>query len=328
MRILFIGGAKMTGPFAVRALVDAGHEVLLMHRTHGDSPLLRGATQLIGDKSELPAMRDRLAALRLDVIVHMVAFTEADAMGLIAAAAGVVPRAVVISSADVYRAYGRLHRTEPGTPDPTPLGEDSPLRAVLSIHGAGYDKTAVERIAQSDPRLSCTVLRYPAVYGPGDSQHRLFAWVRRMEDGRPFILVGKRQAEWRFTHGYAENVAAATALAIVNPVAAGRIYNVGDEVTPTWADWIRRVGDAYGWKGKVATLPEERLPPHLLDDIDFAQDWVMDTSRIRAELGYVERVAPEEEMRRGIEWERQHGPAVDPAKFDYAAEDAAMGDRV
>src|ERR1700677_2437785 len=113
MRVLFIGGAKMTGPFAVRALVDAGHEVLLLHRSHSHSPLLHGATQLTGDKSELPAMRERLAALRPDVIVHMVAYTEADAASLIEAAAGIVPRALVVSSMDVYRAYGRLHRTEP-----------------------------------------------------------------------------------------------------------------------------------------------------------------------------------------------------------------------
>jgi nucleoside-diphosphate-sugar epimerase len=322
MRILFIGGTKMTGPFAVRALLDAGHEVLLLHRTHSDSPPLRGATQLIGDKSELHVMRDRLVGLRLDVLVHMVAFTEADAAGLIEAAADIVPRAVVISSIDVYRAYGRIHRTEPGPPDPTPLSEDSPLREKLSIHGGAYEKVAVERIARSDPRLICTVLRYPAVYGTGDSQHRLFHWVRRMDDRRPFILVGKRQAGWRFTHGYVENVAAALTLAITNSVAAGRIYNVGDLVTPVWVDWISRVGHACRWNGKVIALPDEQLPAHLSEKEDFSQDWTVDTTRIRQELGYVESIAPEEAMRRAIQWERENGPAVDPAKFNYAAEDA------
>ena len=90
--LLFIGGTNMTGPFAVRALLDAGHDVLLLHRSHSDSPLLRGSAQIIGDKSELPAMRERLTALQLDVIVHMVAFTQADAAALIQAAAGIVPR--------------------------------------------------------------------------------------------------------------------------------------------------------------------------------------------------------------------------------------------
>lgn len=327
MRILFVGGTKMTGPFAVRALLDAGHEVLLLHRTHSDSPLLHGATQLAGNKSELPAMRERLAALRLDVIVHMVAFTQADAEALVQAAAGIVPRAVVVSSIDVYRAYGRLHRTEPGPPDPTPLSEDAPLRAVLSIHGTAYDKTAVERAAQSDSRLPCTVLRYPAVYGPGDHLHRLFEWVRRMDDKRPFILVGKGQAGWRFTHGYVENVAAATARAITNPAAAGRIYNVGEAMTPVWADWIRQIGRACEWPGEVVALPDEQLPPHLAENLDFSQDWTVDTTRIRTELGYAEPVARDDAVRRAIQWEREHPPAFDPAKFDYAAEDASLSRR-
>ena len=323
MRVLFIGGAKMTGPFAVRELLDAGHEVMLLHRSHSQSPLLRGAVQLIGDKSELPAMRDRLAALRLDLIVHMVAFTEADAAALIQAAAEIVPRSLVVSSIDVYRAYGRLHRTEPGPSDPTPLNEDAPLRATLSIHGAGYEKIAVERIARSDPRLSCTVLRYPAVYGPGDYQHRLGQWVRRMDDHRPFILIGKSQAAWRFTHGYVENVAAATARAITNPIAAGRIYNVGDAITPTWVDWIRRVGRACHWDGEILVVPEGQLPPHLSENLDFSQDWTVDTARIRAELGYLEPIAPDEAMWRAIQWEREHPPPAAPVKLEYAAEDAA-----
>ena len=48
------------------------------------------------------------------------------------------------------------------------------------------------------------------------------------------------------------------------------------------------------------------------------------SKRIRDELGYSEPVAPEEALRRTIEWERTHPPPIDPAKFDYAAEDAAL----
>jgi len=327
MRILFIGGARMTGPFAVRSLVHAGNDVLLLHRSHSGSPLLYGATQMIGDKSELPAMRQKLASLRLDVIVHMVAYTQADAAALIEAARGIVPRAVVISSIDVYRAYGRIHRTEPGPPDPTPLNEDAPLRAKLSIHGEAYDKLAVERLVTSEARLPCTILRYPAVYGPGDTSHRLFDWVRRMDDRRPFILVGRRQAGWRFTHGYVENVAAALVLAIQHPSATGRTFNVGDAVTPTWSDWIRRVGIACDWHGEILPLAEDRLPPYLLENVDFAQDWAVDTTRIRGVLGYVEPVQSDDAMRRAVEWEQEHAPPFEPAKFDYAAEDNAAQSR-
>jgi nucleoside-diphosphate-sugar epimerase len=324
MRILFIGGSNMTGPFAVRDLIDWGHDVWLLHRTHAQSPLLRGATQIQGDKADLPHLRGMLKSLRLDIAVHMVAFTETDARQFIEAISGIVPRAIVISSIDVYRAYGRLHRTEPGPPDPVPLSEDAPLRSKLSIHGEAYEKIAVERIAQSDPKLLCTVLRYPAVYGPGDRKYRLSGWVGRMDDRRPVILIGKGQAAWRFTHGYVENVARALALAITTPRAAGRIYNVGEQSPTPWAQWAHAVGKAAGWKGKVRVVPEEQLPAHLSERLEFRQDWVVDTSRIRHELNFEEHVPLDECLRRTIAWERTAGSVRDPNVFNYEAEDAAI----
>ena len=51
----------------------------------------------------------------------------------------------------------------------------------------------------------------------------------------------------------------------------------------------------------------------------------MDSSRIRSELGYAEPFPVEEGIRRTIHWEREHPPSqINPAAFDYAAEDAAI----
>ncbi len=320
---MFIDGTDMTGPFAVHGLVASGHEVWLLHRSRSELPLLSGATQLQADKADLPKLRQRLAALRLDMVVHMVAFTESDAATFVDALAGVVPRAVVVSSIDVYRAYGRLHRTEPGPPDLTPLDENAPLREKLSIHGGAYDKTSVERAARSNPKLACTIIRYPAVYGPGDKLHRLYGWVRRMDDDRRFILMGQSEAAWRFTHGYVENVAAGLALAITNPAAVGQIYNVGESTTPTRAESAQQLAAAAGWKGQVLTVPDQRLPSHLAEDIDFQQDWLVDTSRIRRDLGFTEVVTPLQGLQRAIAWERTRQGPLDPQTFNYAAEDAA-----
>ena len=57
-----------------------------------------------------------------------------------------------------------------------------------------------------------------------------------------------------------------------------------------------------------------------------AQDVVVDTSRIRRELGYSEHIDLAEAFRRTIAWERDHFPEeIDPVLFDYAAEDRALG---
>ena len=101
---------------------------------------------------------------------------------------------------------------------------------------------------------------------------------------------------------------------------------MADRVTLSEAEWVRRIGKAAGWPGEIITLPAEQMPVHLRADYDFSQGWALDSSRIRAELGYEEIVPPEEAMRRTVEWERANPPAqVDPAQFDYAAEDAAPG---
>jgi nucleoside-diphosphate-sugar epimerase len=322
MRVLFIGGSQFTGPLAIRELISAGHEVTLLHRTHGDSPMLQGARQILANKSDLPKLRSQLASLHPDVAVHMVAYTPADTAAFIETFAGIASRGIVISSIDVYRAFGRIHRTEPGDPDPIPLAEDAPLRTKLSVQGESYDKLGVERISQSNPKFPCTILRYPAVYGPGDWSHRLHPFVRRMDDNRPFILVGQSQADWQWTHGFVRNVSHALFLAITNPAAAGRIYNVGEPDPLPWSQWIERIGKVAVWTGRVKIIPDDRLPKHLAENLDFRQDWVVDTSRIRRELGFTEIVASQECLKQTMAWERGHDVPADPKDFDYAAEDA------
>lgn len=66
-----------------------------------------------------------------DVVIHMVAMGEDDAKAAVSAFEGRASRFVMISSCDVYRAYGRLIKSEPGAPEPVPLDEDAPLRSVL-----------------------------------------------------------------------------------------------------------------------------------------------------------------------------------------------------
>src|SRR5262249_62099847 len=64
-------------------------------------------------------------------VVRMVAMGQVDADAAVRTFQGRTQRLVMISSCDVYRAYGRLTKAEPGPPEPTPLTEDAPLRSVL-----------------------------------------------------------------------------------------------------------------------------------------------------------------------------------------------------
>jgi len=70
---------------------------------------------------------------------------------------------------------------------------------------------------------------------------------------------------------------------------------------------------------------EADLPPHLSWGGNTDQAWNVDSTRIRRELGYRKHVPQEEALRHTVAWERAHPPSqIDPAAYDYAAEDAAL----
>lgn len=339
MRVLVLSGTGFIGHVVVRLLAERGDEITVYHRGQTRADLPDGVRHILGERSELPARREELAQRAPEVVLDMRPMAEAEARAALATFSGVARRIVAISSGDVYRAYGRLIGTEPGPLDAVPLTEESPLREKLYPYRGetpraeddprrwtdDYDKILVEHAILSEPALPGTVLRLPAVYGPRDGQHRLFEYLKRMDDGRPAILLDKGVAGWRWMRGYVENVAEAIALAVSNERAAGRDYNVAEEEAYSEAEWARRVGDAAGWHGEIVTLPRERLPKHLVPDINTSQDLTMDSSRIRAELGYREPVPLDEALRWAIAWERANPPAeIDAAQFDYAAEDAAL----
>src|SRR5947209_3785233 len=218
MRIVVIGGTRFIGPHVVRSL--AGHAVTVFHRGMN----CNDATHLHGDRTHLPRH------LHGDIVIDMICMTEKEAGR--AAEHFRDERIVVISSADVYRQYDGVLGRYDGPPDPTPLREGAPLREKLYPYGGDYEKILVERTL-AGPRT--TVLRLPAVYGPNDEQHRFAAWLK------PDVNIEAKQAAWRWTRGYVENVADAIVLAALNDRAAGRTYNVGEPDSPTEEEWARMV---------------------------------------------------------------------------------------
>lgn len=339
MRILIIGGTNFMGPLVVRSLIEQGHEVIVFHRGQTQTDLPRGVKELLGDRHSLDEFAVELQRLAPEVVLDMIPLTEQDALEVMRIFSGTALRLVAISSQDVYRAFGRVNGKETGPVESMPITEESALRLNLYPYRGetprnqddpkkwqdDYDKILVERVVMSDANLPGTILRLPAVYGPGDYQHRLFSYLKRMDDNRPAILVDEAEAQWRWTHGYVENVAGAIALAVTDERSAGQIYNVGEPFAFTMAEWIGQIGRITGWQGRIVTVPHGRLPEPLRWDINAEQDIVVDSSRIRKELGYKERVDLEEALQRTVAWERANPPKeIDPKQFDYVLEDSLL----
>ncbi|MBX3157630.1 MAG: NAD-dependent epimerase/dehydratase family protein [Deltaproteobacteria bacterium] len=338
MRVLLIGGSGFIGPHVAAELAKQGHELAIFHRGRVAIPHHRS---IHGERSRLAASRDAIAAFAPDVVVDLITSSERHATDLIATMRGITRRLVVLSSMDVYRACGVLHGFEPGPLEPLPLTEKSPLRTKLQTYppkqiamlqqvfgwlDAEYDKIPAERALLADGELAVTILRLPMVYGPGDALRRLHPLVKRIDDGRNAIIVPV--APWRASKGYVEDVAFAIALAAQD---TGRtksvVYNVGERDALSELEWAEFVAQVAGWRGELVTLPEELMPPHLRVPGNALQDWVADTSRIRRELGFAERVSRDEALRRTIAWERSAPVGFVPHRFDYPAEDLAIARR-
>ena len=277
MRVLVIGGTRFIGPRVVGLLATQGHQVTVFHRGHHSSPLPPGVSELEHPAAAMPVRRipDEVRAIQPDVVLHMIAMGEEDAEAAVAAFAGIARRIVVPSSGDVYQAYGIFMGIETGPPVPVPLDEDAALRTVRYPYRKPdtprealefyYDKVFVEAAISSRPDLPATILRLPKVYGP--------------EDNRDLSTVYsfRHHPNWRWTHGFVDNVAAAIALAVLDDRAAGKTYNVGEASTPTVGERLR-------------FLPDRPAQALFDQPANFEQDIVYDTSRIRRELGYREVV--------------------------------------
>jgi len=322
-RVLVIGGTVFIGPAVVRQLAQSGHEVAVFHRGENEIDLPASVRHIHGDRARIANSRAEIAAFAPEVVVDMRAMTEADAKAVADAVRGIAKRYVVISSMDVYRAYGRLHGSEPGPALAPPFDEDSQLREKLYVYREHaptsiaqrpawlkeYDKILVERIALNDREIAGSVVRFPMVHGERDGQRRFYAIWKRIADGRRAILLSTGFAGFRSSRTHVDNAAHAVALVATDDRAAGRVYNVGEPDALAFSEWAALIGKQMSWGGHM-------WEHHL----------VADTSRIRRELGYREVVSREEGLRRTLAW-YSDVPALDPktaGNLDYEAEDAAL----
>ena len=337
MKILTIGGTNFIGPWVVRHLVTMGHDVTLFHRGNTKADLPENVHHIFGERSQLQDYKSEFERLSPDVVVDMICYTESEARMLINVFKGITRRVVAISSMDVYRAYGIMLGKESGIQE-VPLTEDSTLRTSLYPFKdlpkrplnapPDYEKIVVEKVVMSDSELPGTIIRLPMVYGANDPLNRLSPYLKRMDDSRDAIVFLDMIAKWRGSYGYVENIGYAIALA-VNEKAAGRIYHVAEPETLSEGERVNKIGKIAGWKGKVVSLPKDKFPQDWNLPLNSEQDWFIDSTRIREELGYKEIVPIEEALKRTIEWERNH-LSIEMQKFsapfllDYATEDIIL----
>src|SRR6266571_809524 len=125
MRIAVLGGTRFIGRAIVEELASQGHDLLVMHRGQLEPDDMPAVRHLHCDRSELLQHRHELDGFESEAAIDCRALTRTDAEIALQALPDVA-RWIVISSIDVYRAFGALH--EDRETDPVPLDEESPVR--------------------------------------------------------------------------------------------------------------------------------------------------------------------------------------------------------
>ena len=283
MKALLLAGNGFIGRRVATLLASGGNDVVVHHTGRDTLPEAPGISGVVVDRTPLPIVDfpEKLLSCKADTAVHFNCMGEPDARALLEAFDGRVGRIVLISSCDVYRAYGRFIRTEPGSPDPTPLAESAPLRQQRYPYRTKaddrrqleywYDKLEAERVVSAARRSEVTILRLPKVYGPGD------------ENGLQTVYGFAHQPSWRWTHGHVDNIASAIVLGAFHPEAAGETFNLGERHTPTMGE-------------RLARLPARPASEAAEGDYDFRQDLHCDTGKLRRVLGYADTVDEVETM--------------------------------
>lgn len=262
----------MIGDAVAASLAERGHEVVCVSRT-AEPDDLGGVVFRRADRNDPDQILQLINTLGIEVIVDIIAYDATSTENLLTALKGKIDQYVLLSSCDVYRNYGLLHRLEPGTPDPSPLCEDSPLRPHLFPYRLAkarpsddpqkwlddYDKIPIESSVRKFEG-KWTILRLPMVFGPSDPQNRFHWAIEPMLSGSETIEVPSAWLNWTTTYGYIGNVASAIAASVGSSQFESSTFNIVDIEPQTHREWLNNIASEVGWRGQVLETEQTDHP--------------------------------------------------------------------
>ena len=315
---MVLGGTRFIGRATVDELAAAGDQVMVVHRGVLEPDDMPDVQHLHCERAELVEHRAELEHFAPDSLIDCRALTRRDAETALEALPD-LKRRVVISSVDVYRAFGALHVD--GETDPVPLDEDSPVRPERYPYRGqmpgmdDYDKLDVEDVYL--PR-GATVLRLPMVYGEHDYQRREEFLLRRLRAGRKRIPFGG--GTWLTCRGYVRDVARAVRLALTKPV-AGEVMNICEDRSYSMGMWTRMILQAAGSDAELVRVADDLLPEDLKFTGTMSQHIAATAHKARTLLGWT-TADPFESLKTTVLWHLNNPPP--DADADFEADDRAL----
>jgi nucleoside-diphosphate-sugar epimerase len=320
LKAIVFGGTRFIGRAIVEELAAAGHDLLIVHRGNLEPDDMPPVRHLHAERMDLSAHRKELADFKPDAAVDCRALTRADSEAVLAALPGGL-RLVVISSLDVYRAFGALN--DERETDPVPLDESSAVRPNRYPYRGkmpgmdDYDKLDVEDVYLP---AGATSVRLPMVYGEHDYQLREEFILRRVRAGRTRIPFGA--GSWLACRAYVRDVARGVHLVLKTPAAAGEVLNLCEDKTYSMRMWSRMILDAAGSDAELVRVADEVLPDDLEPTGTMTQHIAASAQKARSMLGWTTSDA-KDSLQTTVSWHVAN-PPPNP-NLDFSADDRALG---
>jgi nucleoside-diphosphate-sugar epimerase len=337
MRALVVGGVGVTGTVIVEELLKRDYEVTILHRGVHEADLPPQVKHIHADPHWREDLQPALEGHTFDLAVGVYGRLRFVAEALI----GRTPRLISVGGAmAVYKGWMPITAENPWDrmeDSPLFVKEEHPLARLPGVDSFSRQVRDSEDFvmqAHRDGHFNATHLRYPIVYGPLHLGPPEWAIIRRVRDGRrKLILPGAGTT--LLSRGFSRNLVHAIMLAHDNPSAsAGQLYNICDDCLLSNRQWVASISQLLHHEFELIDIPFGLLPKGFratATQLLYPFHRVMDSTKIRADLGYRDLVSVEQALERTVQWYTDH-PLVlgceeeqnlgDP--FDYAYEDALI----
>ncbi len=309
-RALVLGGAGFIGVAACKELMRRGVETVAAGRR--ERPYGTFTSYVAFDRTDERQLERALEQVQPDVLLDLACYQPADVMAAARLFKGA--RYVFVSTGVYPDLDGRPAREE----DFIPLAGEPP-EALDYFGGKRWCETLLARTAD----FPWTVIRPPAVFGPGDPSLRIAAYIQRVADGGP-LLVPLESYQRQAGLAWVKDIGFACALACdLRKNAARKAYNAAFDGV-SLRDLIEGIAQAMGVPARLHPVPFAELPegtsPYGPDPRRSA-GYVLD--RARHELGF-EPSALEDALAETLAWYRVEHPSH-PGYANRARELAIAG---
>lgn len=327
-KVLVVGGTGPTGPYVLNGLLERGCEVTILHRgvhepeglpevrhIHADPHFFESVSATIGDErfDAVIAMYGRLEILARVFENRCDRFIAVGGMPVYAGyldPGSIVPRGMKILTTESSNLV-----------DPQLIANEKTRKFVSKVAAAEEAVFSRHRAGA----FAATMLRYPMIYGPRAIVRLEWSIVKRVLDGRRFVLL-PHAGLGVFTRCAAANAARYVLLCLDNEAAIGETFNCSDEDIYSMAQWVEMIATELNTRVEIVDVPSNLGWVTEYLNRSRSDHAIANASKARHLLGYRDAVPAALALAEVVRWLCANPPSTnnnpvftDP--FDYGVED-------